>query len=496
MAEQAQNANGRQHLPFFSLAVRSIAAKEFFFFTALSILIFLLLRWCYPSAYVSSDSYGYVAAASMDFYSGYRPMGYAWFLQLSHFIFPGLGTVMFLQYFLHIFAMLYFLFTLRRFFPPALPWVFRIFGAIALFNIPLLFLTQWLLSDSLNASFTFISFAALLRIVEKPLHWNSLLVLLIALLLAIETRFASLALFPLCVIVLVVKCRLRDVLLPLVLLAAVLDVAWLHNRHENEKYYREAVFSSFGGWAKANNASILLPHVKVNTEGWSDSARIAYTTIRSFDDSCFTEEKIFSTDFMWNPKGPGKAMIMSRMNDKRALVNYVYLWVHTGVVYDEYGSNIIRQHPLPFARYFLWPNTKRLFAPPAHSDVVSFPRVKVDAGSKEYFGISDEIFPVRYNIFRPSLLWGAYYFYQLLAILFIPLLLICFLLRRKLPWMPMEKRSLFALGIGMLCISAVLVWSHPVMYRYVCWLNVFLLIPVYALINVGIRKKEEDRPGK
>jgi hypothetical protein len=480
-------------LPFFSLVSSTPVRKEFVGFSGIAVLVFLLLHWCYPSAYTSPDSNGYVVSAAFDFYSGYRPMGYSWFLQLSHFISPGLGMVIFLQYFFHIFAALYFLFTIRRFFPPARAWLFRVFGLVVLFNIPLLFLTQWLLSDSLNASLTFIVFAALLRLLENPLRWKPLLVLLIAFSLAIETRFASLALVPVCVIVLLIKCRLRDVLLPIVLLAGALDAAWLYNRYENEKNYKEIIFSSFGGWAKANNASILLPHVKIDTEGWSDSARIAYNTIRSFDDSCFTEEKIFNTDFIWNTSGPGKAMIMTRMKDKRTPTLYIYLWVHTGAVYEEYGSNIIRQHPAAFARYFLWPNTKKLFVPNANSDIVSFTPTKVNSVYKEYFRIKEDTFPVRYDIFRPFLLRGAYYFYQLLASLFIPLLFICFFSRRKLPWNASEKRSLFALAITMLCIAGFLVWSHPVMYRYVCWLSAFLLVPVYALLNVWLRKKEEER---
>lgn len=460
---------------------------------ALSLLLYLVLGWAYPTAHITTDSGDYVYCAINNTFGGFRPMGYSWFLRFVHFFSEKLAVTIAAQFLLHIIATGYFLFTVRRFFPPAKIWLYRVFALLVFLNIPAISMTTWLLSDSINASFLLFSVAFFLRLLEKPGQWQVLIFWLAALFFLCKVRYASLACIPAFMLALIIVFRFREkTWIHLTGLCAVSVLVWFHNVSENEKEFGEKTFSAFGGWVKANNASSMLPHIQAGANDWEDpETKQAFGFIRKFDDSCFSEEKILRTDFMWNPRGPGKSyfILMRKLNGPQG-ESYAKTWVHTGCIYDQYASQLIRKNPGAYARYFLWPNFKRLLHP--YNDLTPFNKAAVPPECTEWFGLSYGTFYVKHDFLYP-LNRFAYSFYRVLVFLFLPLLLLCFFLRKRLGWIAGETRTLLALTIILLTLFLFLVWGHPVMYRYVGWQSVFLLVPVYAFLNAWLRRRAEQK---
>jgi len=273
--------------------------RELIFLSAFSVLIFFVVHWCYPSPYTTPDSPDYVLCAKMKVFGGFRPVGYSWFLQLVHAFSFHIGYVMLAQFLLHLISALYLIFTIRAVFPPSRLWLFRALAFLVVTNDLSLYMTTWLLSDSINASLIFIAFAALLRLSENPGKKATLALMIVALYFSLQTRYAGMAFVPAFIISLLTVQPLRKIYVHTGLLVALFAVVWTDGVLTNVSTFGEHIFSAFGGWAQANNASILLPHVRVDTSGWTDrEACEAYRDIRSYDDSNFSEKKIFLTDFI------------------------------------------------------------------------------------------------------------------------------------------------------------------------------------------------------
>ena len=178
-------------------------------FSGLLLTAYFFMKWCYPTTFTTADSGDYVACAISGSFGGFRPVGYSWFLILIHFFSSGLAFTIFIQFLLHAISALYFVFAIRRFFPPAKLWLYRVFALLILLNDSTLYMTTWLLSDSVNASFTFIAFAALLRLLENPKRISALALMLVALYSASEMRYASLACIPVFMLLLLIIHRFR-----------------------------------------------------------------------------------------------------------------------------------------------------------------------------------------------------------------------------------------------------------------------------------------------
>ncbi|MBI3512407.1 MAG: hypothetical protein HY064_17235 [Bacteroidetes bacterium] len=458
----------------------------------LSLAVYFLLAYCYPTTHITADSGDYVACAQANLFGGFRPVGYSWFLHAVHFFSHALAFVNLVQFCFHIIATVFFAFTVRQFFPPASKWMFRIFLFLVVFNFTDLHMTTWLLSDSLSASLTFFSFTLFIRILMEPHKWMMTGVFLVVIFFLCKVRYASLAYLPACSLVFLFAHPFRKIIVHVLLCGIVFAGVWFSNVLENKIIFSENTFSAFGGWAKANDASILLPYIeKIKPDEWNDQeAEQAYDFIRKFSDTCFTEEKTFNTDFMWNNSGPGKYYFnLMRFINRNSTEMYTKTWVHTGCVYDKYAAVLIRKYPGKYFRYFILPNAKRLFVP--HNDITPFNIAAVPAVCKKWFGIKYDHFYVNCDFFLP-LEKSGYYIYQLFFTLLFPVFFICFFFRKKLKIDANEKKILAALAVFLISGFLLLIWAHPVMYRYVAWQKILFLLPLYALVNAVIRRKKNE----
>jgi hypothetical protein len=92
---------------------------------------------------------------------------------------------------------------------------------------------------------------------------------------------------------------------------------------------------------------------------------------------------------MWTPSLPlFKYRDSLFSNDKKA--SELQKWSSMGPLYKAYGLFIIKQYPIEFLRYFVWPNSHKYYAPPVEFlSKYNSGRDSVMPVAKLWFGYSD-----------------------------------------------------------------------------------------------------------
>jgi hypothetical protein len=131
-------------------------------------------------------------------------------------------------------------------------------------------------------------------------------------------------------------------------------------------------YSPFSGWQFANNAMYAYRYVdSADRKPVPKKYEALDNMIRKFYDRTrnapinSTEKAMASTFYMWS-----KGMPLMKYRDslfkaaKDTTATELRKWASMGPLYKEYGLYIIRKYPLYFAEYFVWPNTRKYYAPP------------------------------------------------------------------------------------------------------------------------------------
>jgi hypothetical protein len=67
--------------------------------------------------------------------------------------------------------------------------------------------------------------------------------------------------------------------------------------------------------------------------------------------------------YLWSQRSP-LADYRGLSGKKDSVASYYKNWVSLSVLYSDYGSWLIKQHPLGYAQYYCWPNLQRYAFPP------------------------------------------------------------------------------------------------------------------------------------
>ncbi|MBO9203281.1 MULTISPECIES: hypothetical protein [Niastella] len=129
-------------------------------------------------------------------------------------------------------------------------------------------------------------------------------------------------------------------------------------------------YSPFSGWQWANNAMYAYRYVNISERKPVPPRYAALDKMicQYFDSTRDTkkfpvESAMASTFYMWSAGMPLMKYRDSLFkNDTSA--SELKKWASMGPLYNDYGVYIIKQYPLHFARYFLWPNANKYYAPP------------------------------------------------------------------------------------------------------------------------------------
>jgi hypothetical protein len=337
--------------------------------TAAIVIQFAIFKYLYPYAsYIHGDSFSYIGAAYNNFSISTYPIGYSKFLRLfSVFAMPDYILVAF-QYLFIQFSVLFLLFTIFYFYNIG-KVVQTVLICFMVFNPLFLHLGNLVSSDGFFLALSCNWFALLLWVVHKPstkiMIWHGLI-----LLMAFTVRYNAI-IYPLIAGVAFgfskISKQKRLLGFGLGLFLCGLFVGF--NMYQYKRLTRHWQFSPFSGWLRANNAMYAYRYVDAKErKPVPIKFKLLDKMITQFFDSTrdtkiFPTEKIMaSTFYMWSPAMP----LMKYRNSffkKDTLVTEFKKWAIMGPIYGEYGNYIIKKYPWHFARYFLWPNANKYYAP-------------------------------------------------------------------------------------------------------------------------------------
>jgi len=240
-----------------------------------------------------------------------------------------------------------------------------------LFNPVFLYLANYISSDTIFLSLSLIWFTTLLWIVHFPS--NKLIILhALVLFIAFTVRYNALF-YPIisCIAFLFYKEKMPSKITGLI--GAILLISVFINYNSN-KYYElcgKRQFTPFSGWQMANNAMYAykfvpndqVKEVPVKFQMLDKMVRGYFDTTRN-NKKHPEEQLIASTVYMWSPNAPlrqymHKTLIIDTIGD-----NELKCWATVAPLFKEYATYLIKQYPLEFIQYYLFPNALKYYAPP------------------------------------------------------------------------------------------------------------------------------------
>jgi hypothetical protein len=329
----------------------------------LQIVIFKVL---YPYGDFFSDSYSYIFAAAMHQGVSIWPIGYAKFLSLFHLITYSDTVLVAFQYLFVQITALYFFFTLLYFYRPATN-ISSIIFAFLFFNPLILYISNYISSDALFLGLSLIWLTQLIWIINRPkLYQIFVHALIIALAFAVRYNAMYYPIITALAFILSrhkIQSKIIGIILPLLLIGLFVN----YTRNKAYELTGTKQFSVFGGWQIANNALYMYPFIEVR-EPVPPACQQFHNTVKTYfsivPDQMKTISPIQGAFYIKFPKAPLKQYLSQHFDENSDTTDGVASWGSVAPVFGEYGTFLIKQHPIAFARYFLLPNAYNYFLPP------------------------------------------------------------------------------------------------------------------------------------
>lgn len=451
---------------------------------------FILFKLCYPFADYFNDSFTYLDTAIKHSPMSVRPIGYSRFLELVHLVNSSDTVVVFLQYLTIQAGALMLFFTLRYFFP--LPkragnWLF----GILLFNPLYLYISNYISSDALFAGLGLMWLVTLIWLINKP-RWLQLLPLAGLLFIMFSVRYTALYL-PVVALLTLLLCR-RSWLFKLTGITVTvlpLFIEYQRIKSVTKKETGTAVFSAFSGWMAANNALHMYPYIDVRNEDFSSpECKALNHIVKQYFDTVPASALPYpyvKVNYMWGSISPLKAY-MRAVEEKKKIKSYFDAWHAVAPIFLQYSNQMIRQHPVAYARYFMWPNAKEYCVPPLES-LLSYNemRTTVDSTAIKWFRYRSEKVSSLNPTIQGRILSPVPWLFFLVNIFFCLSLVIIFFRRKQYALSPGLLRTLLLAGAFFLINFCFSTYAAPITLRYQLFpmiiYSVFLLIMINVIIS-------------
>lgn len=327
---------------------------------------FAMFKYLYPFAsYIHGDSFLYVKTAEQNLTINTYLIGYPKFLRLvSIFAKPDIVLVG-LQYLMIQCSALFLLFTIFYFYKPG-RYMQIILLCFMVINPLFLHLGNMVSSDGLFLALSMSWFALLLWIVHQPSYkifiWHA-----VVLFLAFTVRYNAL-IYPVISVLAfwLSKLPLRKKILGLGL--SLVLCGWfvgltMYQYKQLTGYWQ---YSPFSGWQFANNALYSYREVAIeDRKPVPEKFKALDNMVRKFyDENRNLGVGVASTAYMWSPHLPLMDYKDSLFKKTTETAREFKKWASMGPFYKSYGLYIIRKYPIHFLQYFMWPNSKKYYAPP------------------------------------------------------------------------------------------------------------------------------------
>jgi hypothetical protein len=331
----------------------------------------LIFKYFYPYAsYIHGDSFSYLKAAHYNLDVNTYMVGYSRFLRLFSVFTKSDTMLVAFQYLFMQTSILFLLFSIFYFYRPG-----RVVQIVLLcfmvFNPLFLHLANLISSDGFFLALSVIWFTLLLWILHRPSK-EIILVNAIVLFIAFTVRYNAL-IYPFisagAILLSRVPRSLKFAGIGVGMLLCGLFVFYTSYKYKKITGYWQ--YSPFSGWQFANNAMYAYRYVdSAKRKPVDEKFKVLDNMIREYFDSTRDVKKhpqetlMASTVYMWTP---GMSLFKYRdqlFKKKDSTASELKKWASMGSFYKEYGLHIIKKYPFHFARYFIWYNAMKYYAPP------------------------------------------------------------------------------------------------------------------------------------
>jgi hypothetical protein len=458
------------------------------------VLIALVFNWAYPFTVYTNDTPNYFHAAEAGGFCGYRPYGYSAFINFCMFFSKSIYCIVFIQSLLYLLATLLFVFTIEYLSPFKNKKLF--YGFIILLSLSgqAFFISNVLLSDSIFLSLSLIWISSLLHLfTDKNNNYPFLLLNFVICFLAAKIRYAGL-IYPvigsLAVLVMYRK-HLKTLLTYLVGFLLVFYTVYQQGVSQNKTLYGVNVFSAFGGWAKLNNASVIIPEIKGETK--KDEIRLLNAFrdeikedarkrneiglldafLKQYPDSIYAIRNVLTSQLMWKKTYPEKMFLTGYIYPKNKEHGYVPCYVYTGRLYGEYADYLVKTHPGTFINKFYFPNLLRTIYP--KDEGLGNIHIMVDKSIQKVCNTGFTFFATRYNIYGAIISVFDEIKYLFLGLLFV-FSFVYYIFKKRYKLVTANSRILFLfISCFLILNSLFLAYSIPIFLRFLV-VNEFMLI--------------------
>jgi hypothetical protein len=368
--------------------------KNILYLVASAVIIqFTLFKYLYPFAnYMHDDSFQYLIAADRNSTVEFYPIGYSKFLRLiSVFAKPDIVLVS-LQYLMIQCSILFLLFSIFYFYKTGKVIQVLLF-CFMIFNPLCLHLGNMVSSDGVFLALSMTWFGLLLWIIYKPSNkiicWHA-----IVLFAAFTVRYNAL-IYPFIALVAFWMSKLSLPIKIIGLGSGLLLCGWFVglSMFQYKKLTGYWQFSPFSGWQWANNA--MYAYREVDSADW-EPVPLKFLAldnmVRKFHDK-YSNLQIpeAGTAYMWTDWFPLMRYQDRLFKAKDSSATELKKWASMGPFYSSYGLYIIKKYPLHFLRYYVWPNSRKYFAPPLEFlEYYNTGQPIVQESATQWFGYKDD----------------------------------------------------------------------------------------------------------
>jgi len=329
---------------------------------------FILFKFCFPFPDFISDSYNYILGAQLHLDVNIWPIGYSRFLSTFHWFTTSAFALVLFQYSMYIFSASYFYFTLIYFYKTG-RFTRIMLSVVLFFNPLLLFLANYVSSDTLFASMSTIWLTQLIWVIRRPKPVQ-IFVQAGLMLILFSFRYNAM-IYPILSAIAfslspqVVWRKFLGVITGPTLI--LLFIIW--SSGAAKKLTGTAQFPPIlGGWQWGNNALYMRGYIKEDTAAFpsQETAELDRISRKFFSRPDHPLSYIASSMgnfFIIHPEAPLKQYVMGHYTID-SYNTYVASWGKAAVIYDKYGKFLIRRHLLAYARYYLFVNAENYCLPP------------------------------------------------------------------------------------------------------------------------------------
>jgi hypothetical protein len=427
----------------------------------------IIFKLCYPYADFFSDSYSYIYAASKRLDVNIWPIGYSKFLWLFHQVTSSDTAVVVFQYLLLQTVTLYFFFTLLFFYQPSQKISKIIFGCL-FFNPLMLYLSNYISSDSLFLALSLLWVVQLLWIIHRPalvlVFVHALLIVVLFTLRYNAMYYPLVSAFALILSRYKLVWKITGIIFPLALIGMFVQ----HTRSVTYTFTGTRQFSIFAGWQLANNALYMYPHITPKGQPPAACKEFDQLVKAYFREVPAGAENVSPRDgafYIRYSRAPLKQYLVKyEANDS---TNGIYSWGIVSPVYSSYGKFLTLQHPVAFTRYYLLPNVINYFLPPLEKlEIYNLGKNRVSGIAASWFHYPDNrIRAVSMNIqgiillLYPTIFLTLNFFFCWTLVLWI---------RTKYSGKtgPSFKQSLIIITTLLIVNCAFSILASPIVFRY------------------------------